>query len=92
MQIEEDVNLPMLMAEVDNILSDDLHNSSHLWTAEFYNEIVNYYSFKIFFSFEHAYVQAMFSKHIWPILLGMVSGCKQMFYLVDTPQKVDKIH
>ena len=81
-------NLPMLMAEVDNILSDDLHNSSHLWTAEFYNEIVNYYSFKIFFSFE----QATFSKNIWPILLGMVSGCKQVFYLVDAPQKVDKIH
>jgi len=32
------------------------------------------------------------SSKLWPVSQGTVLAYKQMFYLADTPQRVDKIH
>ena len=72
------------LALVDNVLQD-LHNSSHHMKTEF-KVILFYYSFKIIISkFSTSLTSCrLLSKHLG-LFLGMVSGCKQIFFLADAP-------
>ena len=85
MQIEDlDVIHFGPLAFVDNVLQD-LHNSSHHTKAEF-KVILFYYSFKIIISkFLTSLTSCrLLSKHLG-LFLGMVSGCKRIFFLADAP-------
>ena len=85
MQIEDlDVIHFGPLALVDNVLQD-LHNSSHHTKAEF-KVILFYYSFKIIISkFLTSLTSCrLLSKHLG-LFLGMISGCKQIFFLADAP-------
>ena len=66
---------PRLKAEVDNILRD-LQNSSHRTAV-----II---SSKYLSVLDMLSPRRLFSK-LWPIS-RTVSGCKQLFFLADTPQ------